>query len=693
MVSCRSTKSASKARRDHINAEIRNMRALLPISAEDQERLSYLHTMAIICTFIRKTALLTADGEKSDEGLVPPHEDLLQALPGFIVVMTSQGKLVCVSENVSQYLGFSMVEILQSDTFYDLIHADDVDSVKLTLEGDLSAAGRSFVCHMNTSKAFRLQYGSCCPLLVRGHYQDPQHSLFVALCAPTMDRLMDTERLSFRTHFQSVHRADMSYTYTERSVVLYLGYEAEELIGRSWYSMLHPDDLSLTASAHTHLMRQRGAGEGDDDGDDEGEEMVELVFRVQTKTLLWIWIFSRASKFTHKQEITCTNFLISEAEALYLRQKLYSAVSAPPLTPPISQMPWGPGPCRSPKRPAEGSDQSARPRRKVSRLSERAGSTSRDHRDRSADRSLFSTPPYSPASSVSDDSLDTLQDVMSPSFSSSLPSSSSSLSSSSSSLPFQHLQPLPVLRNSFSVEPCPLPPPTLSYPEGPAEASLVPDYQPEGCESSPDCVLHYRNFSLLPELMADEVGTFQAPEDSGSSSLVELLTSGPSLTVHESTLSNLSYTEREQAEISVLAHQISSLASSFDLYRAKSHNSNFTCAPCWPSAITLPTELLLDEDVIDSILRDCDGAPVKRDSGSGWRQIPRISPDEAPGLQNLSLDIVVNSVPLEPQLADGYLWPSVYRQDCHEENIESHQLSLYLHGNFQQDGFADESMY
>ncbi|KAL6488155.1 hypothetical protein MHYP_G00047810 [Metynnis hypsauchen] len=570
--------------------------------------------------------------------------------------MTSQGKLVCVSENVSQYLGFSMVEILQSDTFYDLIHADDVDSVKLSLEGNLSAAGRSFVCHMNTSKAFRLQYGSCCPLLVR--------------------------ELTFRASTE----ADMSYTYTEHSVVLYLGYEAEELIGRSWYSMLHPDDLSLTASAHTHLMRQRGAGEGDDDdGDDEGEEMVELVFRVQTKSLLWIWIFSRASKLTHKQEITCTNFLISEAEALYLRQKLYSTVSAPPLTPPISQMPWGPGPCRSPKRPAEGSDQITGPRRKVRRLSKRAASTSRDPRDRSADRSFFSTPPYSPASSLSDDCSDTMQDIVSPSFSSSLPSSSSSL-------PFQHLQPLPVLQSSFSVEPRPLPPAALSYPEGPAEASLVPDYQPEGCESSPDCVLHYSNFSLLPELMADEVGTFQAPQDSGSS-FVELLTSGPSLTVHDPTLSDLSYTEREQAEISVLAHQISSLANSFDLYRTKSHDSNLTHAPCWPSAVTPPTELLLDEDVIDSILRDCDGAPVKRDSGSGWRQIPRISLDEGPGLQNLSLDVVVNSVPLEPQLADGYLWPSVYRRDCHEENIESHQLSLYLHGNFQQDVFADESMY
>lgn len=55
MVSHRSTKGASKARRDHINHEIRNMRALLPITQEDQERLSYLHSMAAICTYIRKS--------------------------------------------------------------------------------------------------------------------------------------------------------------------------------------------------------------------------------------------------------------------------------------------------------------------------------------------------------------------------------------------------------------------------------------------------------------------------------------------------------------------------------------------------------------------------------------------------------------------------------------------------------------
>lgn len=63
MVSHRSTKGASKARRDHINGEIRNMRALLPISPEDQERLSYLHSMSVICTYIRKSVLYKGEGK------------------------------------------------------------------------------------------------------------------------------------------------------------------------------------------------------------------------------------------------------------------------------------------------------------------------------------------------------------------------------------------------------------------------------------------------------------------------------------------------------------------------------------------------------------------------------------------------------------------------------------------------------
>lgn len=42
----------------------------------------------------------------------PPYEAFLQALHGFILVTTTDGRLVYVSENVAEYLGQSMVSLL-----------------------------------------------------------------------------------------------------------------------------------------------------------------------------------------------------------------------------------------------------------------------------------------------------------------------------------------------------------------------------------------------------------------------------------------------------------------------------------------------------------------------------------------------------------------------------------------------------
>lgn len=55
----RSTKGASKARRDQINAEIRNLKDLLPISDADKARLSYLHIMSLACMYTRKSVFFS----------------------------------------------------------------------------------------------------------------------------------------------------------------------------------------------------------------------------------------------------------------------------------------------------------------------------------------------------------------------------------------------------------------------------------------------------------------------------------------------------------------------------------------------------------------------------------------------------------------------------------------------------------
>ncbi|KAK6640870.1 hypothetical protein RUM44_012568 [Polyplax serrata] len=52
--SSKSTKGASKLRRDLINAEISNLRDLLPLPPSTRQRLSQLQLMALVCVYVRK---------------------------------------------------------------------------------------------------------------------------------------------------------------------------------------------------------------------------------------------------------------------------------------------------------------------------------------------------------------------------------------------------------------------------------------------------------------------------------------------------------------------------------------------------------------------------------------------------------------------------------------------------------------
>lgn len=120
--------------------ELHALRSLLPISAREKERLSYLHTMALVCLRLRGAQLFPPGTHSTDilpaslalQGtLLLPHQDsatgcappadlappagpalsteLLSLLPGFLLVLSANAKLVYISENVAQVLGLSVV--------------------------------------------------------------------------------------------------------------------------------------------------------------------------------------------------------------------------------------------------------------------------------------------------------------------------------------------------------------------------------------------------------------------------------------------------------------------------------------------------------------------------------------------------------------------------------------------------------
>ncbi|XP_050565456.1 uncharacterized protein LOC126913228 [Cygnus atratus] len=72
--------------------------------------------------------------------------ELLSLLPGFLLVLSAGGKLVYISENVSQVLGLSMVELLaQGDTVFDILDGRAREDVckKLLLAQEQPGRGKA----------------------------------------------------------------------------------------------------------------------------------------------------------------------------------------------------------------------------------------------------------------------------------------------------------------------------------------------------------------------------------------------------------------------------------------------------------------------------------------------------------------------------------------------------------------------
>uniref|UniRef100_A0A8C4WI67 Neuronal PAS domain protein 4 n=1 Tax=Gopherus evgoodei TaxID=1825980 RepID=A0A8C4WI67_9SAUR len=215
----RSTKGASKARRDQINAEIRNLKELLPIPEGDKVRLSYLHIMSLACIYTRKSIFFAKGALGGLESLLSSQdlEEFLQTLPGFLLAFTGEGKLIYVSENVAEHLGHSMVDLVaQGDSVYDIIDPTDhfVMRNQLALPSPTDT-DRLFRCHFNTSKTVRRQSAGNKLVLIRGRFHQPPpgsywstNPVFMAFCTPLESH--GSHNSLFLASFESRHTKDLA---------------------------------------------------------------------------------------------------------------------------------------------------------------------------------------------------------------------------------------------------------------------------------------------------------------------------------------------------------------------------------------------------------------------------------------------------------------------------------------------------
>ncbi|XP_070597602.1 neuronal PAS domain-containing protein 4-like isoform X2 [Erythrolamprus reginae] len=327
-VNKRSTKGASKARRDQINVELQTLRSLLPISEQEKEQLSYLHTMALVCFHIRETQLFNSGSHQMISKELPfaaaaADPELVYSLSGFILALTSKGKLAYVSENVSHFLGFSVVELLaQGNSIFDLLNstASKIMQEKLSFAHQHPGTEIEFITEMRISRAFRVKYGRNLPIVMRGRFLPLDTQLtsatpaltFVAFCAPVPHGVEEGNNMSQNSTFKSQHTLDMKITEMTENVIYHLGYKREELIGRSWYCLLHPEDTGKGAEMHKNLIS----------GQNSGKHNQHVIIRLHCKDLSWVWVRVTALRENGKGKlITCTNHILRAKEALYIQNQ------------------------------------------------------------------------------------------------------------------------------------------------------------------------------------------------------------------------------------------------------------------------------------------------------------------------------------------------------------------------------------
>uniref|UniRef100_A0A3B5MIR1 Neuronal PAS domain protein 4a n=1 Tax=Xiphophorus couchianus TaxID=32473 RepID=A0A3B5MIR1_9TELE len=341
----RSTKGASKARRDQINAEIRNLKDLLPISDADKARLSYLHIMSLACMYTRKSVFFTqeagsAGSEQERAAFLSFHEllELMQAMPGFLMLLTGEGKLLYLSDSVSEHLGHSMVDLVaQGDSVYDIIDTADHFIMRTNLSASTSLEmDRLFRCRFNTSKSVRRQSAGNKPVLIRARCLAPpctassywtSNPVWVCFCTPlepqptrsgsgpdrdTTSAPPLAETNLFLACFHSQHGRDMRLQAAQDNMTVYLGYDVTALRSRSWYGLLHPQDLSHASAQHRSLLREGGEGRA------------EMVVRVQAHDLSWVWLYMVLQLQHGDIPISSNNYIISDSEAWSVRQQLSS---------------------------------------------------------------------------------------------------------------------------------------------------------------------------------------------------------------------------------------------------------------------------------------------------------------------------------------------------------------------------------
>nr|WNN25257.1 hypoxia-inducible factor 1 [Leptochiton rugatus] len=283
--------------------------------------------LAISCLKIHK--IMGKDRKEEDAATKERLDQLYpKAMEGFILIISRDGDLVYVSDQVAKYLGIQQIELM-GHSIFDFSHPCDHDEIRdilstrfhnskdvglertffVRMKCTLTSKGRNINLKSATYKVIKytgkleeLEYP-----LIEGTDEKESVDNFIYLLA-IGEPIPHPSNIEFPLDsktFLTRHSMDMKFTFCDERIKDLIGYNSEELIGQSVYSYHHALDSEVVEKAYKDLFAK-------------GQSMTGQ-YRFLAKNGGYVQMISQAtiisnSRTQKPQCVVCVHFVLSRVE-------------------------------------------------------------------------------------------------------------------------------------------------------------------------------------------------------------------------------------------------------------------------------------------------------------------------------------------------------------------------------------------
>uniref|UniRef100_A0A4W4DMT2 Hypoxia inducible factor 1 subunit alpha, like n=1 Tax=Electrophorus electricus TaxID=8005 RepID=A0A4W4DMT2_ELEEL len=334
------SRDAARCRRSQETEVFYELAHSLPLARRVTSHLDKAGIMRVTLSYLRMRQLLHPRTVVDED---PTDTFYQQALAGFVLVMTEEGDMVFLSDNVSKFVGINQMDLL-GQSVYDFIHPCDQEELRdlLTTKPGLSkkkverCTECNFFLRMKSTLTSRgrtvnIKAAAWKVLHCKGHIQtfssnaegsSPVGSYVILLCEPIPHPGCVEFPLDSST-FLTRHSMELSFTQCDGRVTELVGYQPEELIGRSAYEFFHALDFDHVTKS-LHILLTKG-------------QVCTNQYRFLAKNGGFVWAETQAtilynSKTSQPEAVVCLNFILSgveQADVVFSVEQTRSEQTAP----------------------------------------------------------------------------------------------------------------------------------------------------------------------------------------------------------------------------------------------------------------------------------------------------------------------------------------------------------------------------